>query len=124
MNDQENGTQVEKVRTQGINKLVTMEGEVQDTRFMYTNIDYLISKKLQLEDYIRNRNPEIECLTGTKVTKDDEFPVNNYHVRRKDKEEGKGGGVMIMISCRVKIVKAEYRQRRAEMTRAISKEKW
>ena len=36
----------------------------------YTNIDGLVSKRLELLDYLREKKPDIMCIVETKLTED------------------------------------------------------
>ena len=38
-----------------------------EIKIMYTNIDGTISRKLELADYLKEKKPEIICLTETKL---------------------------------------------------------
>lgn len=54
---------------------------------MYTYIDGLITKKLELKDYLKERVPDAVCLTETKLRKN--FELTNigkekYDIWRKD----------------------------------------
>ena len=74
-------------------------------KVFYSNIDGLISKKLELGDYIREMKPEVICLTETKIDKDVVLEVlgwNNYNIWRKDREGKVGGGVLIMTHVKLK----------------------
>lgn len=44
------------------------EIKVQDVKVMYTNIDEIITKELELEDYIKDKEPKVICLTETKLS--------------------------------------------------------
>lgn len=39
----------------------------------------------------------------------------NYNAWRQDREAGRGGGVMIIAQSKVKVLKEEYRQSKAEI---------
>ncbi len=68
-------------------------------KIMYNNINGVIPRKLELTDYIREKEPDIICLQETKLSEDTEIKLeenNIYTTWRKARKGKKGGGVMIM----------------------------
>ena len=64
---------------------------------MYINIDGIISRKLELRDYLENKTPNVVCITETKLDEnitDKMVTFQNYITWRKDRK-GKKGGVII-----------------------------
>ncbi len=59
-------------------------------RLIYTNADGLISKKLELVNLLNERNPDIVCVTETKLSPDDNFILKGYDVWRKGRADGRG----------------------------------
>lgn len=56
-------------------------------KIAYTNIDGKISSKLELEDYLRQENPVLVCITETKLKREIEgliFDGGRYRVLRRD----------------------------------------
>ena len=84
------------------------EVETQATRLkiMYTNADGVLSKKLELRDRIESSRPDIVCVTETKLNSDIEdgtLGLENYLIFRKDRKEKGGGGVMILVSTKLRM---------------------
>ena len=59
----------------------------------------MIARKLELIDYLKEKKPEIVCLTETKLCEDIQTNIENYNhkIWRKDRKDKIGGGVMLMI---------------------------
>ena len=81
-------------------------------RIVYSNVDGLTSKKGELDELIKEKTPEIICLSETKLPRDVDAKVfgwKNYNVWRKDREKKFGGGVMILthIGLNVKMLQLE-----------------
>ena len=86
---------------------------------MYTNIDGLLSGMLELRDYLREKKPDVICLTKTKLRKEIQlnFKKEGYHIWRRDREEKGGGGVLIMTRDGINV---EDVKRGGEKTEVIS----
>ena len=68
-------------------------------KIMYTNADSLCSKLQELKDRIQDKNPDIICITETKLesnTTDEALGLEQYNIWRKERKNRGGGGVMIM----------------------------
>lgn len=67
---------------------------------MYTNIVDLISRQLEIKDYLNKDERNILWLTETKLSEDIQVKLkdsDNYNVCRKHRQGRKGGRVMIMV---------------------------
>ena len=77
----------------------------------YTNIDGLLSKRLELLDYLKEKKPDIMCIVETKLTKDISLLLDkqcNYNIWRNDRKEGKGGGIIILTTQSIKVSDIKY----------------
>ena len=91
-----------------MNATVTKRSD--EINIMYTNIDGIISRKLELEDYLKEKKPQIVFLTQTKLCEEIQTNIENgnYNIWRKDRKDKKGGGVMLMIKSKIKVINVEY----------------
>ena len=93
-------------------------------KLAYTNIDGFISSKLELEDYLRTRNPDVVCIAETKLGKDvhvTELVGGRYKVWRRDRQGKSGGGVMVVLKSDIQVDGVEVGKDTAEvMTMRIS----
>ena len=96
----------------------------EETKIMYTDIDGLMSRKLELKDNLREKKPDVVCLTETKLSDDIQVKIEDdtYNVWRKDRKARKGGGVMILIRSNIKVTKVEYGKGKAEVLSVQIKE--
>ena len=79
---------------------------------MYSNVDGLTSKRLELKDTIQEKNPDIICITETKLipeTTIEALGINDYNIWRRERTEKGGGGVMIMAKKDIAAVEIEQR---------------
>ena len=77
----------------------------------YTNIDGLVSKRLELLDYLREKKPDIMCIVETKLTEDINLILDekcNYNIYRNDRKEGRGGGVIVLTTQNIKVSDIKY----------------
>ena len=58
-----------------MNGTVTKESD--EIKVMYTNIDEIISRKLELVDYLKEKKPEIVYLTETKLCEEIQTTIKN-----------------------------------------------
>ena len=88
-------------------------------KVMYTNIDGIISRKLELAD-LKEKKPEIVCLTQTKLCEEIQTNIenDNYNTWRKDRKNKKGGGVMLMIKSKIKVKNVEQGKGKAKLISA------
>ncbi len=87
-------------------------------RILYSNVDGLISKKLELTDLLKSKKPEIVCLTETKLK--DILDINllgwsEYNIWRRDRKGKQGGGVCILTSNKLKVTEINLVTERAEV---------
>ena len=86
---------------------------------MYTNIDGVLSSKLELGDYLKEMEPKIVCLAETKLSEGINLDLgNNYSIWRRDRVGKGGGGVMIITKKEVMVNKVEFGEGRAELISA------
>ena len=63
-----------------------------EIKIMYTNIDGIAPRVLELKDYIREKEPEVICLIETKISEDIQIKIDendSYNIWRKDRKRGK-----------------------------------
>ena len=73
---------------------------------IYSNVDGLVSKRLEIEDIIRNEEPMIICFCETKLNSEISLEAmcwRNYDVWRRDRRGKRGGGVVILTHNRLKV---------------------
>ena len=101
-----------------MNEAVTKQND--EIKVMYTNIYGIISRKLELIHYLKEKKPEIVCLTETKVCQKIQTNIENYNynIWRKDRKDIKDGGVMLMIKSKIKVKNVEYGKGKAELMSA------
>ena len=64
-------------------------------KMVYSNVDGLISKLMELKDVVKDKKPQVICLTETKLSTniiDDILNIGNYNIWRKDRKFRQGGG--------------------------------
>ena len=70
---------------------------------MYTNADGICSKLPEFKDRIQTINPDIICITETKleaIITDEALGLVQYNIWRKERKNKEGGGIMILIKKR------------------------
>ena len=84
--------------------------EQNELRVTYTNIDGLVSGLVEMRDYLRERKPDVVCLTETKLKEEIIIGFENegYSTWRRDRKSKGGGGVMILTSKDILVEKVEY----------------
>ena len=83
----------------------------------FTNIDGLVSKRLELLDYLKNKKPDIMCIVETKLTEDINVILDekcNYNIWRNDRKEGKGGGIIVLTAQNIKVCDVKYENENTE----------
>ena len=102
-------------------------------RVMYTNIDGLLSCILEVRDYLRERKPDVLCLTETKLRDEIHlcFKAEGYNMWRRDRKEKGGGGLLVLTKEEIYVEEVQYgvgmtevisiaiRMREGEMRRII-----
>lgn len=74
-----------------------------------------MSKKSELLDIIREKDPDTVCLAKNKLSDEGNFKVTGHNVWKKDREEGRVEGVMVLVKCGLKVTKVEYGEDKAEI---------
>ena len=67
---------------------------------LYTNCRSVVNKFAELANMISESGPNVVCLTETWLTHETEdscFSLPSYHIFRKDRLGGRGGGVAILV---------------------------
>ena len=83
---------------------------------MYTNIDGILSSRLELRDYLQEEKPDIVCLAETKLNEETKMDfANNYNIWKRDRRGKTGGGVMVMTKKELVIDQVLYGEGKAEM---------
>ena len=83
---------------------------------MYTNADGLCSKLPEIKDQIKVKNPDVICITETKLKPDiadEALGLEHYNIWRKERTNKEGGGIMIMakkelIATEVELLRTTY----------------
>ena len=98
-------------------KIRNNEGKLyEELKVMYTNIDGLLARKLELIDYIREKKPKVICLTETKLSPDIRIILTEkYNIWRKDRKQKGGGGVMILTDTSIDVKNVEYGKNDTEL---------
>ena len=89
-----------------------------DLKIIYTNVDGIISKRLELTDMLREKKPMVFCMVETKVKKEIDlelFGWKDYNIWRKDRVGKFGGGVCILVHKCLRVKKLETETDRAEV---------
>ena len=89
----------------------------EEFKIMYTNVDEIISRKLELRDYLENKTPNVVCITETKLDEnitDKMVTFQNYITWRKDRK-GNKRRVIILTKVGVEVTKTKYSLRKAEV---------
>ena len=96
------------------------------TALWYTNVDGLMSKRLEVEEVLKNEKPDIMVLCETKWRNewgDPELGMGKYNCINRNRKGKEGGGVIVMIDINIRVVKVEISQSKAEMIKVVVKEK-
>lgn len=82
----------------------------------YTNVDGLVSGKLELSDYLKREKPDFMCIVETKLNSamDIGGMFETYSVHRRDRIGKYGGGVMILVHKGAKITHIHAGEGRSE----------
>lgn len=89
---------------------------VKGLRVLYTNIDKVIQRRLELQDYIEERRPKIVCLTETTLNKDINTVLdNNCNIWRRSNRRNKSGGRVLRMRQKLLVNEMEYGEWKAEI---------
>lgn len=102
----------EKYSKKGLKKL-TYERNV-----MYSNINGVISGILELNDYLRDKNPDIVGLTETKLREGEDLMKvgeGKYNVWKRNRVGKMGGGVMLLVKKDIKVDQVKEGMGKAEV---------
>ena len=83
----------------------------------YTNINGLVSTLTEVNDYLRAKKPDILGLVETKLSDSEDVPVGEgqYNVWRRNRNQKKGGGVMMLTRKDVVVGNVEKGEGMAEV---------
>ena len=96
-------------------------GRGRELKVAYTNIDGIISTALELKDFLRKEQPDIMGIVETKLTGGiDALGIGdgNYNIWIKNRENKKGGGVMLMVKKELTVENVTYGENDAEVLSA------
>ena len=84
--------------------------EMETLRITYTNIDGILSSVLEVKDYLREKSPDVLCLTETKLREEIQlsFREEGYNLWRRDRQGKGGGGILVLVKENVKVEDVKY----------------
>ena len=85
---------------------------------MYTNVDGVSSKRLEIADILKEKKPMIFCMVETKIKKEinlELFGWEGYNIWRKDRADKFGGGICILVHCSIRVKNIEINSTKAEV---------
>nr|VZI08040.1 unnamed protein product [Spirometra erinaceieuropaei] len=88
------------ILSEGANPNVTTSSVSRKLKFLYTNVQSLISKFDELKIHLCDLSPDVISLTETWLTKhvdDRELALPGYQMFRRDREGRQGGGVLTYV---------------------------
>ena len=93
----------QKLKRKEIVKHGTIGSGIDEFKIIYTNIDEIIPRKLELTDYLKEKEPDVVCLVETKLMEDIQIKIeeNDYNTWRENRMGKKVGGVIIMSKSRM-----------------------
>lgn len=113
---------MDKRRNEGVKVLIESgkkEGEgKKGLKTASTNIDGLLSKKIELTNYLQEGDPDIICTPEPELVQKLEFVLekkSRYNIWRKNRKKGLGGGVTIMTKENLKVTEVRYENDSAEV---------
>ena len=70
---------------------------IEGLKVIYANVDGLLSAKLEINDILRDKEPEVMCIVETKLRVDNEVQIGQgkYNLWRRDRTNKAGGGLLI-----------------------------
>ena len=89
-----------------------------DLNVIYSNVDGLCSKRLEITDLLREKRPMVLCMVETKVPEDvnlELFGWEEYSIWRRDRVGKTGGGVCVLVHKSLRVKKLETGMNLAEV---------
>ena len=96
----------------------TKERDFVDLNLIFSNVDGICSKRLEITDMLREKKPMVFCMVETKVKKEinlDLFGWEGYNIWRKDRKHKFGGGVCILVHNSLRVKNIEIESDKAEV---------
>ena len=87
-------------------------------RLVYTNVDGIVSKRLEITDMLKEKKPMVFCMVETKVRKEinlNLFGWNDYNIWRKDRVGKFGGGVCVLVHKSLRVRNITIESNKAEV---------
>ena len=100
---------------------VTQEGEKKrdgSMKVIYSNVDGVISKDIEIRDMLTEKQPKIVCMSETKLTSNNSSHVlgwKGYKAWREDRKGKPGGGVLILTKEDLRARQIKLTLKRAEI---------
>ncbi|BHF78051.1 hypothetical protein SprV_0602116100 [Sparganum proliferum] len=88
------------ILSEGVNQNVTTSSVSRKLKFLYTNVQSLLSKFEELKIHLCDLSPDVISLTETWLTQhvdDRELALPGYQMFRRDREGRQGGGVLTYV---------------------------
>ena len=98
-----------------------MGNDFVNLKVIYTNVDGISSKRLEITDMLKEKKPMIFCMVETKVKKEvnlELFGWEGYNILRKDRAHKFGGGVCILVHNSLRVKNIEIESDKAEVLAA------
>lgn len=87
-------------------------------KVIYSNVDGISSKRLEITDMLREKKPMVFCMVETKMKKEVDlelFGWEGYNIWRKDRVNKFGGGVCILVHNSLRVRNIEIESDKAEV---------
>lgn len=87
-------------------------------KITYTNINRFTSKEIDLIKYLRDNYTDIRCIVQTKLVEETDLVTegkSNYNILRKDKKQGRGRRVMMLLKSSLKVNEVRNSRETAEV---------
>ena len=87
-------------------------------KVIYTNVDGICSKRLEITDMLKEKEPMVFCMVETKVKKEinlELFGWEGYNIWRKDRANKFGGGICILVHNSLQVRNIEINSDKAEV---------
>ena len=95
-------------------------------RVWYTNVGGLMSKRLEMEEFLQRERPDVMVISETKWKSEWGIPdigKENYDYWIMNRKDKGGGGVMILTKKGMKVVKTEISTNKAEIVKVVIENK-